>query len=116
MSRSRGYDDMLRQLVLRREDSNIITCQLLNLQEQCSFDCKVETMMDSDGTLLITYGDQSDDEADCICYFNVTFHVDNAPFNHFHLRLQEKDIRWKSPYLLYEGDVTIGDTETMIKF
>ena len=32
------------------------------------------------------------------------------------LRLQEKDIRWKSPYLLYEGDVTIGDTETMIKF
>ena len=116
MSRSRGYDDMLRQLVLWREDSNIITCQLLNLQEQCSFDCKVETMMDSDGTLLITYGDQSDDEVDCICYFNVTFHVDNAPFNHFHLRLQEKDIRWKSPYLLYEGDVTIGDTETMIKF
>ena len=101
-------------LVMKR-DGNTIDCQLLDIMAQCALDFYADAEYDSEGTLVITIGDQSEISTNCVCSFNTSFHVEHAVFNQCLLRVQWDEPGWAKPYVLYEGDITISEEETMIE-
>ena len=102
--------------IVMKQDENGIICNFQNLTSGSGAELYADAVFDDHNNLLITIGNNKPAGTGFSCFYNLSFHIDNAFLNKCLMFIKRKDQGWDEPYDLYEGIITFNDNEAIIDF